>query len=124
MKYKPLNRNADFGRAYRRGKNLVAPQIVVYINKNRVGKTRVGITASKKIGNAVQRNRARRIIRHALYKVLPPDVGGVDLVFVARGMTVRMKSTQLEKTLRKMLEKSGVIQKRDEKISDTTAEGV
>ena len=74
MRYHPLTRNNEFARAYTRGKSFVHPHVVLYVNKNRLGRTRVGITASKKIGNAVTRNRARRVLRAALYEVLPPDV--------------------------------------------------
>ena len=87
MRYHPLTRNNEFARAYTRGKSFVHPHVVLYVNKNRLGRTRVGITASKKIGNAVTRNRARRVLRAALYEVLPPDVGGYDLVLVARART-------------------------------------
>ena len=63
MRYHPLTRNNEFARAYTRGKSFVHPHVVLYVNKNRLGRTRVGITASKKIGNAVTRNRARRVLR-------------------------------------------------------------
>ena len=96
MRYHPLTRNNEFARAY--------------VNKNRLGRTRVGITASKKIGNAVTRNRARRVLRAALYEVLPPDVGGYDLVLVARGQTPRLKSTQVAKTLERQLRAAGLVQ--------------
>lgn len=109
MQYQPIVYNTDFSRAYKKGKSFVHPQIVVYVNKNRVGHTRVGITTSKKIGNAVKRNRARRVIKNALYKVLPEDVGAVDLVFVARGQTVYCKSTQLEKVIEKILKKADIL---------------
>lgn len=108
MRYQPLARNNDFTRAYRRGKSFVHAQVVVYVNKNRAGHTRVGITASKKTGGAVTRNRARRVIRNALYQVLPQDVGPYDLVFVARGQTARLKSQQLAGTLRGLLKKTGI----------------
>lgn len=107
MQFQPITRNNDFLRAYRKGKNFVHPYIVVYVNKNRVGYTRVGITASKKIGNAVTRNRARRVIRHALQNIVEHDLGGFDLVLVARGQTARQKSTSLEYVLRKILRKNG-----------------
>ena len=71
MRYHPLTRNNEFARAYTRGKSFVHPHVVLYVNKNRLGRTRVGITASKKIGNAVTRNRARRVLRAALYEVRP-----------------------------------------------------
>lgn len=110
MRYEALVRNSDFARAYKRGKNYVHPHVVLYVNKNRVGHTRVGITCSKKVGNAVVRNRARRVIRHALYGVLPKDVGGMDIVLVARGRTPTLKSTQMATTLRSLFEKANIVQ--------------
>ena len=51
---------------YGRGKSYVHPHCVLYVAKNRVGYTRIGLTATKKVGHAVQRNRARRVMRAAL----------------------------------------------------------
>lgn len=109
MRYHPLTYNNEFTRAYARGKSFVHAHVVLYVVKNRLGRTRVGITASKKIGNAVTRNRARRVIRAALEQALPQDVGGYDLVFVARGQTPRLKSTQVAKTAAKLLRAAGLI---------------
>ena len=109
MRYKPITRNNDFSRGYKKGKSQVHPQVVVYVLKNRKGFTRVGITASKKIGNAVTRNRARRVIRHALYEVLPVNIGSYDLIFVARGQTAKLKSTQMAVTIKKLLAKYEII---------------
>ncbi len=111
MRYQSLCRNGDFVRAYKKGKNMVHPHIVLYWQKNRAKCTRVGITASKKVGNAVQRNRARRVIRHALYQVLPQEIGPYDLVFVARGRTASLKSGQLAATLQGLLQKAGLLPK-------------
>lgn len=113
MKYRPLVRNNDFARVYKRGKSYVHSHVVLYVNKNRAGHTRVGITCSKKIGNAVTRNRARRVLRHALYQVLPVDVGPVDIVLVARGRTPTLKSTQLSRTLRTLFAQAGFERKED-----------
>ena len=60
MRYRPICRNIEYARVYRRGKSYVAPKLVLYVCKNRLGRTRVGFTATKKVGHAVQRNRARR----------------------------------------------------------------
>ncbi len=110
MRYTPLTRNNEFARVYARGKAYVHPQMVLYVCKNRARRTRVGLTASKKVGNAVTRNRARRVMRAALAAVLPPDVGPVDVVLVARGSTAGLKSTQLEVTLRKLCRKAGLLE--------------
>ena len=102
--------NCDFRRAYARGKVYTNPALVTYVIKNRAGICRIGITASKKIGNAVQRNRARRVIR-AAYLAIPETVsGGYDIVFVARTRTVRKKSTELTPVIEKHLRSAGVIQ--------------
>lgn len=73
----------------------------------------MGITASKKIGGAVQRNRARRVIRAAA-EMLPELQGGYDIVFVARTKTIRTKSTEINNTMERLLRTAGVI-KEDEK---------
>ena len=110
MRYEPITRNNDCVRAYSRGKSYVHSHIVLYVRKNRAGHTRVGLTASKKIGNAVMRNRARRVMRAALYQVLDRDLGPVDIVLVARGITPRLKSTKLAPTLQKLLQDAGLLQ--------------
>ena len=48
--------------------------------------------------------------KRQLYEVLPPDVGGYDLVLVARGQTPRLKSTQVAKTLERQLRAAGLVQ--------------
>lgn len=86
-----LKNNRDFLFAYRRGKSFVHPVLVTYIIKNKLGYNRIGITTSKKIGNAVSRNRARRVIKQA-FRCLPYDVkSGFDIVFVARTKTATVK---------------------------------
>ncbi len=101
--------NCDFRRAYARGKVFTNPALVTYVRKNRAGICRIGITASKKIGGAVERNRARRVIR-AAYLALPETVSGhYDIVFVARTRTIRTKSTELIPVIRKHLQSAGVI---------------
>ena len=105
----PLKCNSDFRRAYHRGKVYTNPALVIYVLKNRAGICRIGITTSKKIGNAVQRNRARRIIR-AAFLAMPEINAGYDIVFVARTRTVYSKSTELEPVMRKQLKSAGVIE--------------
>ena len=102
--------NCDFRRAYTRGKAYTNPALVTYVRKNRAGICRVGITASKKIGNAVQRNRARRVIRAAYLAVGEPLSGHYDIVFVARARTARVKSTDLIPVVRQHLKSAGVIE--------------
>lgn len=111
MRFATITRNNDFRRAYGRGRSFVGYSLVVYVCKNRNCGTRVGITSSKKIGNAVQRNRARRVIRAAVDAVIPKEgLGNVDLILVARASTAGQKSQQVAALLKKLLKKAGYLQ--------------
>ena len=60
-----IKKNRDFTRMYRRAKTKTGPLLVTYSARNRLGHNRIGITASKRVGDAVRRNRAKRVIRAA-----------------------------------------------------------
>lgn len=79
-----MNRNADFQRLYRSGAFCSLGSALLYVRPNGLPYNRLGITAGKKIGNAVKRNRAKRIIREA-YRAAEPQLPiGLDMVVVAR----------------------------------------
>lgn len=86
-----LNKNREFQRVYKKGKSFVSPLLITYVLKNNKGQVRVGITTSKKIGKAVQRNRARRIIRESYRKLSRSIQPGYDIVFVSRSNTYKAK---------------------------------
>lgn len=66
------------------------------------GATRLGITASRKLGNAVQRNRVKRLVREAFrrHKLLFPS--GLDLVFVAKKNAVDADYEQVVREIEKL----------------------
>lgn len=103
-----LKLNKEFKRAYYQGKFKAHPFLVSYVVKNREGKLRIGITTAKKVGCAVKRNRARRIIRQAYRELLRDSViplnGGYDLVFVARVDTPAQKCQDVKRIMKKHLE--------------------
>lgn len=105
-----LNKNRDFRRLYSRGKSAVHPALVVYVMKNRAGFCRMGITAGKKVGNAVYRNRSKRIIREAYRQILPQLNGCYDLVFVARAKTPELKSDEVYTVMCKLMRRLGLLE--------------
>ncbi len=108
-----LKQNVEFHRAYGRGKVQASPALVTYAVKNKGLGCRVGITTSKKLGSAVERNRCRRIIRAAFSSVSPLCSGNWDIVFVARFKTKKQKSNTLEAVMREHLTGLGVIRNAD-----------
>ena len=104
-----LKQNTEFHRAYGRGKVRTSPVLVTYAVKNRGQGVRLGITAAKKLGSAVERNRCRRIIRAAFSSIYPDCGGNYDIVFVARFRTKKLKSNDLESVMRQHLTELGVV---------------
>ena len=104
-----LKQNSEFHRAYGRGKVKTSPVLVTYAVKNRGMGCRIGITAAKKLGSAVERNRCRRIIRAAFSSIYPDCGGNYDIVFVARFRTKKLKSSDLEPVMRSHLTELGVV---------------
>ena len=107
--YTTLKKNSDFKRVYFKGKSYVSSSLVVYVFKNKWKLSRYGITTSKKIGCAVKRNRARRIIKQAFRELSKQVKPGYDLIFVARGKTPFLTSVILKKDLYKILKKNNLI---------------
>ena len=104
-----LNCNSDFRRLYNRGKAVTDPALVVYYSKNRAGICRIGITTSKKIGNAVQRNRSRRVLKEAFRGVCGEVEPCYDIVIVARSKTKYLKSTRLQDIMRGIFAREGML---------------
>ena len=105
-----VKKEAEFQKVFTQGKSCANKQFVVYmIEKPKQPHFRVGISVGKKIGNAVSRNRSRRVIR-AAYSVLEPSiVGSWDFVFVARSKTSRVKMQNVLEDMKKHFTALGVI---------------
>lgn len=113
-----LKRNGEFRRLYGRGRSFVHPLLVTYVGRSRGGAIRIGVTTGKKIGNAVRRNRARRVIMAAFRACLPQVKPGYDLVFVARTRTPGAKSTEIRAVMQRQLREAGLWRNGDETASD------
>lgn len=110
MKYSvSLKSNRDFHRLYRRGKQAVAPTMVLYTRKNRLKENRLGITTGKKLGNAVTRNRIRRRLREIYRLHEEAFLPGRDLVVVARVRSAFVSYQALERDFLKLAGKLGLL---------------
>lgn len=116
MKYSvSLKSNRDFRRLYSRGKRAVCPTLVLYVQKNRQGRNRLGITVSKKLGNAVTRNRVRRRLRE-IYRLHEEEfLPGRELVIVARVRGVHVSYWTLDRDLMKLARKLDLLRTEGQK---------
>lgn len=89
-----LNDNKDFVSLYKKGRFTASKYSVIYVRPNGRPFNRLGITASKKVGNAVCRNRAKRLIRLAYRSAEIRLPVGIDIVIVARSSLCNIKSQE------------------------------
>lgn len=105
-----LKENYEFRRVYQRGMSAVGGGMVVYCRKNKLGRNRLGLTASTKIGNAVTRNRARRRLRE-VYRLNRDKLRkGRDIILVARGRTVTASWRELNDTFLRLCRKLDLLE--------------
>ena len=104
-RYVVIKSNRDFSYLFKKGDSIVTYGFVCYIKPRRAGKNRLGIVTGKKVGNAVKRNRARRIIREA-FRVRDAQLRETlterfDFIFVARTKTPSLKTGQILSLMKK-----------------------
>lgn len=102
-----LTRRAEFLRVASKGRKAPAPGLVLQaLRRDDAGPARLGFTVTKKVGNAVVRNRTRRRLRAAAREVLmAAPVTGVDMVLVGRDGTRGRRFADLVDDLRRVMVK-------------------
>lgn len=104
-----IKKNSQFKYIYNRGKSFADPNLVLYIVRNNKNTLRLGITVSKKIGNAVIRNRVKRLIRESFRLSRHRFKYGYDIIFVARGLSRQGIYKNIEKSVINLMKKGGLL---------------
>jgi ribonuclease P protein component len=105
-----LKRRTEFLKAASAGRKAAVGGVVLQALPRFDDQVRLGFTVTKKVGNAVRRNRTRRRLKEAarlLLQQLP--VQGIDLVLIGRDSTAGRNFTTLQGDIRKALERTGVL---------------
>ena len=105
-----LKENYEFRRMYQKGASAVAGSMVVYCRKNRLGRNRLGVTVSAKLGHAVVRNRARRRLREVFRLNQDRLRKGYDVILVARGRTLTASWKELNDTFLRLCRKLDLLE--------------
>ncbi len=127
MKFYAITENHLYHKAYKNGKRVSSRSATVYVlrdrhaallkkqNPEKKNLNRIGISASKKIGGAVQRNRAKRVIREA-YRQIDKDTGvrkGFLIVIVPKTECTVLKMQDVKRDLQYCLAKTELLVKRE-----------
>jgi ribonuclease P protein component len=104
-----LKRRAEFLRAAQKGRKAAMPGLVLQVlQRDDTAPARLGFTVTKKVGNAVVRNRVKRRLREAARLLLrTTPIIGADLVLIGRDTTAARPFLLLLDDLKRALEKAG-----------------
>jgi len=108
LKKEVLRNRDDFSRIYRKGRSIGERYVVLFFMKNGLEYNRTAFLASKKVGNSVQRNRARRLMRESWKKhrdVLP---AGYDFIIIARNKINGRSCQQVQESLDSAINKANI----------------
>ena len=102
-----LRRRSDFQRVFETGCRSQGRYLTMVVAASKTGRLRIGIVASRKLGDAVRRNRAKRLIREIFRKTpFPPGGQGVDIVVIPRRELFDAAYASLETDFRTSLRRS------------------
>jgi ribonuclease P protein component len=103
-----LRRTSDVRRVYSEGQSWSHPLLVLFARRNDLGLSRVGVAASRKLGGATVRNRAKRLLREAARRLHSQLEIGWDVMLVARPKLLEAKESQVEETLARLMKRAGL----------------
>ena len=103
-----VKREKDFKEIFQYGTSFANRKFVVYQLENQQNHFRVGLSVSKKLGNAVTRNQIKRRIRHILLNVREHLADNVDFVVIARKGVESLDYVEMEKNLLHVLKLSKI----------------
>lgn len=111
LKKEILRRNSDFSSIYKKGKSVGDRFVVVFSRKNNLPYNRIAFLASKKVGNSVTRNRARRLMKESYRQISEKLAVGYDIIFIARNTIKNSKCADVKKSIEAAARKAGILKK-------------
>ncbi|MFS9181540.1 ribonuclease P protein component [Streptococcus timonensis] len=115
-----VKKEKDFNAIFQEGKSVANRKFVVYRLENSEQHFRVGLSVSKKLGNAVTRNQIKRRIRHVLIAHKDQIIENLDFVVIARKGVEEMNYAEIEKNLLHVLRLANIYQEGNESEEEIT----
>ena len=100
-----LRKKEDFDAIYKAGRSVPDRYIVLFYRENDLPYNRTAFLASKKVGNSVQRNRAKRLMKES-FRLLQEEIKtGYDFIIIARKPILSCKMENVKESMRRALKK-------------------
>ncbi len=103
-----LRKNMEFRKVYKVRKNFWNRNLILYIRKNGTEETRIGVTITRKVGNAVVRNKLKRRIKELNNAYIADLKSGYDIVVIPKKNAVDLPFKDLKSALKHIYKLSGV----------------
>lgn len=111
LKKEVLRDKRNFSAVYNKGKSFGSKHVVLFCKKNSEKYNRLGFLASKKVGNSVTRNRARRLMKESYRNIQSELNEGYDLIFIARKGIEKEKCQTVQKSMIFLLKKADILKR-------------
>ena len=112
LKKTVLRRKSDFDRIYNKGKSFGERYVILFIRKNSLSYNRIAFLASKKVGNSVKRNRARRLMKESFREIKDNIAEGYDIIFVARKTINDLKCQDVKNSLEAAVKRASALKEK------------
>jgi ribonuclease P protein component len=109
VKKEVLRNRKDFRRIYGKGKSVGDRYVVLFYMKNGLDYNRTAFLASKKVGNSVQRNRARRLMKECWKEEQHSLPCGYDFIIIARNTINGRKCQQVQISVRSAIKRTKLL---------------
>ena len=107
LKKEVIRGKKEFSKLYKKGKSIRDRYVVLIYLENGLPYTRKAFLASKKVGNSVQRNRAKRLMKESFRSLEDLIPEGYDVLLIARNTINNRKCDEVRKSVEKSLKKAG-----------------
>ena len=115
-----LTRSEDFKRVRRFGKSYAHPLVVLIVQRSDQRQVRVGVAAGRRVGTAVIRNRAKRLLREAMRPLIPniglqhdvanqDNASGLDMILIARAGLSTASLEDTRQALQNLLQRAQIL---------------
>lgn len=108
-RHQRLTRSSQFREAYDGGEKHVGRLMVLYVRRGDDAALRLGVVTSRKVGNAVARSRARRLLREAYRRQRSQLHGSADVVWVARAALLEAAWPVIVAEMQNLLKRAGLV---------------
>ena len=108
-----LKRHKEFRYTYRVGRSVGSHLFSLIWAKSRSDSVKVGFSVSKKVGNSVKRNRAKRRLRACIMPMLDSLRKGTNLIFIARKEVLDVPFAEMQRQMHDVISRAGLWEKRE-----------